>query len=219
MQKNNPLSRLILCTIGLFLLSLGVALTKHADLGVTPISSVPNVLSLYFSKLTLGNWVILWNVLLILGQIAILRHRFEHFQWLQLPLSFLFGFFVDLSLYLIRWIPHSLYLHQLIILAAGIIILSIGVSITVIADFILNSGEAFVQAISSVTKKSFGPLKILFDSSCVLISIILSLILFSFRVFGTREGTVLSALLVGGLVHRITPILKPPLTRLFQLED
>ena len=64
--------RIILCVLGLFIAGLGVAVTKKGELGVSPISSVANVLSLKFTFLTLGNWLIIWNCMLILGQILIL---------------------------------------------------------------------------------------------------------------------------------------------------
>ena len=63
---------------GLFVLSLwfsalGVAFAKCGSLGVSPVSSVANVLSLRFTALSMGDWLILWSVLLIIGQGAVLR--------------------------------------------------------------------------------------------------------------------------------------------------
>ena len=69
---------------------MGVAVTKRGELGVSPISSVANVMSGKFDFLSLGVWLILWNCLLILGQVIILRKDFKPIQLLQLPLSFLF---------------------------------------------------------------------------------------------------------------------------------
>ena len=46
--------RCVECVAGLFITALGVALTKRAELGISPISSVPNVLSYRFLALTLG---------------------------------------------------------------------------------------------------------------------------------------------------------------------
>ena len=79
--KSEMTKRYILCMIGLFFSALGVAMTKRGELGVSPISSVANVMSLQFPVLTLGNWLIIWNCVLILGQIVILRRKF---QWIQL---------------------------------------------------------------------------------------------------------------------------------------
>ena len=65
MSKKELVRRYILCIISLFISALGVAFTKHGELGVSPISSVSNVLSLKFPSLSLGTWLIIWNCVLI----------------------------------------------------------------------------------------------------------------------------------------------------------
>lgn len=89
--SSETLKRYALCILGLFFSAQGVAITKLGALGVSPISSVANVMSLRLPALSLGNWLIIWNCVLILGQILILRRKFQPIQLLQIPLSFLFG--------------------------------------------------------------------------------------------------------------------------------
>ena len=76
---------------------------------------------------------------------------------------------------------------------------------------ILNSGEAFVKAISDTTHKEFGNLKVGFDITCMVLSVALSLLFFDFTVRGTREGTVIAALLTGFVVRFFTKRLRVPL--------
>ena len=64
MGRNGILRRYTLLVISLFFTAMGVALAKHGVLGVSPISSVANVLSCRIDALSLGNWLILWNCLL-----------------------------------------------------------------------------------------------------------------------------------------------------------
>lgn len=64
--------RYLLLIIGLFFSALGVAVTKRGELGVSPISSVPNIISIRFPQLSFGTWLFLWNCVLIVGQILIL---------------------------------------------------------------------------------------------------------------------------------------------------
>lgn len=64
MRRNEILRRYTLLVISLFFTAMGVALAKHGALGVSPISSVANVLSCRIDTLSLGNWLILWNSLL-----------------------------------------------------------------------------------------------------------------------------------------------------------
>lgn len=206
--------RYVLCIIGLFFSALGVAVTKRGELGVSPISSVANVMSLQFPQLSLGNWLIIWNCVLILGQVLILRRKFQPIQLLQVPLSFLFGYFTDFGMWLFAWADWDFYALRLGNIAVGTLLLGFGIALCVIADAILNSGEAFVKAISDTAHKDFGTLKICFDVSCVVIAIVLSLLFFDFTIQGTREGTIIAALFTGVVIKFFTPRLRAPLERI-----
>lgn len=197
MSRKEITKRYILLVFGLFLSAVGVAFTKHGELGVSPVSSVANILSLRFTFFTMGTWLIIWNCVLIAGQIVILRKKFQPIQLLQIPLSFLFGYFTDIGLWCVSVIPADKYPVRLLMVFVGIAILGLGISLTVSANVIMNSGEAFVKAVSDSLHKDFGNVKIIFDISCVTASIVLSLIFFDFSVVGTREGTILSAVLTG----------------------
>lgn len=211
MTKQEIAKRYVLFIISLFFAALGVAFTKHGELGVSPISSVANVLSCRFPTLSLGTWLIIWNCLLILGQIALLRRSFHPIQLLQIPLSFLFGWFTDFGMWIVSFIPVNTYPLSLFLVLVGIVILSFGVSLSVIANVIMNSGEAFVKAVSDTFHQEFGNVKIAFDVSCVVLSLLISLLLFHFTIVGTREGTILSALLTGLIVKFFSRHLTAPL--------
>lgn len=211
MSKKEIIKRYVLFIISLFFAALGVAITKRGELGVSPISSVANVLSCKFSALSMGTWLIIWNCVLIVGQIIILRKKFQLIQLLQVPLSFLFGYFTDFGMWCVSFIPVNAYPVRLLMVVAGVAVLAFGISLAVIADVIMNSGEAFVKAVSDTIHKNFGNVKIVFDISCVTLSVILSLILFDFSLVGTREGTIISALLTGTFVKFFTRRLSDPL--------
>lgn len=192
--------RYILFIISLFVVALGVAVTKKAELGVPPTSSISNVLSLKFTSLSLGNWLFIWNLILIAGQILILRKNFQLIQLLQIPLSFLFGYFTDFGMWLVSFIKVDTYLLRMLLVVLGTVILAWGIALAVMANVVMNSAEAFIKAISDTTGKQFGNLKIAFDCACVVLTILLSLIFFDFTLRGTREGTVISAIFTGMLV-------------------
>lgn len=213
MTKKEIFKRYALFIISLFFSALGVAFTKHGELGVSPISSVANIMSYKFPILTMGTWLIIWNCILILGQIIILRKNFQIIQLLQIPLSFLFGYFTDFGLWCVSVIPANSYPRRLLMVVLGIIILGFGIALSVIANVIMNAGEAFVKAISDVSNKNFGNVKIAFDIICVVLSIILSLIFFNFTIVGTREGTIISAFCTGIAVKFFTRILRKPIER------
>ena len=91
MSKKETVKRYILFVIGLYFMSLGTALITKTGLGTSPNSSIAYVLSLKF-PLSLGVFITLFNILLIVLQILLLRKLFQAIQLLPLPVSFVFSF-------------------------------------------------------------------------------------------------------------------------------
>ena len=201
MTIKETIKRYLLFIISLFISAEGIALTRHAELGVSPISSIANVVSYKLPSLSFGVLLILWNCILILGQIIVLRKDFKPVQLLQVPLSVLFGIFVDFGMWSVSFIPAGIYPVRLALVAAGTIVLGFGISLSVTANVIMNSGEAIVKAVSDKYGTNFGRTKIVLDVSYVIIAVILSLIFFDFKIVGTREGTVIAALTTGLVVN------------------
>lgn len=195
MDTKELIRRYILFIVGLFVNSLGICLIIKADLGSSPISSLPYTLSLKY-PISLGTLTFCLNLFLIAGQMIILKKDFKKREWLQLPVSVLFGVFIDLSMWMLTWLSPETYFLKILVLVVGCAVLGLGVSLEVIAHVVMLSGEAFVQAISVKKKKEFGIVKILFDTSLMLLAVVASLILFR-AVIGVREGTVIAAFLVG----------------------
>ena len=191
----NKLKRYVIFLIGLFVNSLGVSLITKASLGTSPISSIPYVLSLSF-PFTLGNFTIFFSIFLILLQLLILRKNFKLEHVLQIPVSIVFGYFIDLTMLLFAEVNPQAYIMKIIYLLIGCLILGFGVYMEVLADVVMLPGESFVRAIVLTWKTNFGTTKICFDVSMAVIAAILSFV-FTGRLNGVREGTIIAALLVG----------------------
>lgn len=153
---------------------------------------------------------------MIVGQILILRKKFQLIQLLQVPLSFLFGYFTDFGLWCVSFIPADVYPVRILMVIIGVIVLGFGISLSVIANVIMNSGEAFVKVLADAVHKNFGNVKTVFDISCVLLSIVLSLIFFNFSIVGTREGTIIAALCTGSVVKFFQSRLQEPVDTMLQ---
>ena len=123
----------------------------------------------------------------------------------------LFGWFTDFGMWLVSYLPAPCYPVRLVMVAVGIIVLGFGISLAVIANVIMNSGEAFVKAMADTIHKEFGNVKIAFDIFCVVLALLLSLLFFDFTVVGVREGTILSALFTGVTVKFFPRRWKEPL--------
>ena len=96
----------------LFVIAFGTSLSIRANLGSSPISAPPYVLSLVPGMpMTMGQIVICMHVFFILTQILLLRRNYELRQLSQILVSFLFGFYTDESGYIA--INHSSELKSL----------------------------------------------------------------------------------------------------------
>ena len=195
------LKRYLIFLVGLFVNSLGVSLITKANLGTSPISSIPYVLSLNF-PFTLGNFTIFFSIFLIVLQLIILRKNFKLEHILQIPVSIIFGYFIDLTMILFSWVNPEAYIMKIVYLLIGCLILGVGVYMEVLADVVMLSGESFVRAIVLTWKTNFGTTKICFDVSMSVIAAVLSFV-FAGRLAGVREGTVIAALLVGFIARLI----------------
>ncbi len=197
--------RYIVFLFGLFISSLGVSLVTKANLGTSPISSIPYVLSLNF-PFTLGNFTILFSIFLILLQLLILRKNFKLEHLLQIPISIAFGYFIDITMLWLGFLNPNIYIFKIIFLILGCFVLAVGVFLEVIADVAMLPGESFVRAVSLTYQKDFGITKIAFDVSMTVCAIIISLIC-SKKLEGVREGTVIAAILVGFIARILGRVL------------
>lgn len=192
---DHPIKRLVLLCVGLSIMAFGVAFSIKAQLGTSPISSVPYVTSA-ISGLSVGTTTIIMNFMFVAIQIAILRKKYDWFQLLQLPAAIVFGVMIDVAEYIISPITLSNYFQQWLICVAGIVLVALGVSVEVAAKFVTTAGEGVVLAICQVAPIKFGNMKVVFDVTLVCISVVLSLV-FLGKLDGVREGTAAAAVFVG----------------------
>lgn len=192
---------LVVLFVGISLMSIGIALAKLAQLGTSPISSIPNVMS-YITPLSIGNLTMIFMVLMIFLQMVILREVNLPII-LQIVPGLAFGGLIDVfvdvftNLGLPALMGH--YLEQLAFTLLGMVVLSLGVFFEVNSRSILMPGEGLVVALTLRTKKPFGKLKMYTDLTMVAVALVISLLYFQGLV-GIREGTIIAALFTGRLV-------------------
>lgn len=197
----NKVKRYLVFLLGLFVNSLGVALITKADLGTSLISSIPYVLSLSF-PFSLSQFTIFFSILLIVLQLVILGRNFKAEHLLQIPVSLVFGYFIDLCMLLLFFVQPAAYVLKILYLLVGCVVLGIGVYMEVLANVIMLPGESFVRAVVFRWKTEFGVTKVAFDVSMAVIAGVLGIVLTG-HLNGVREGTVIAALLVGFIARLI----------------
>lgn len=201
MSKKELCYRYLFFLVGLFVNSFGISFITKSALGTSPISSIPYTLSLGFTP-TLGMFTLYMSIILVALQLLIMGKNFPKQYFLQIPLSFLFSYFIDVSMSFLAFLTPQLYPIKIICLLIGCFILGSGVFMEVVADVAMLPGECFVNAVSKTFHTDFGKTKIAFDTFMALTAVVISLILYH-QLAGVREGTLVAAILVGTVARTL----------------
>jgi len=153
------------------------------------------------------------HVLFIIIQILLLRRQYELRQLTQIFVSFLFGFYTDVTMWMTSFmqipttLPHAIgYPLQFIELLIGGGLLAFGIACEVRCDSLMLAGEGLPLALSKAVKKDFGKVKICSDTSLVIIGVALMYYFFGhwdWKMIGV--GTLVSMFYVGFMVRVFAP--------------
>ena len=81
--------------IGLFVMTIGIALSVKSNLGVSPVSSIPYTMTCVWG-IEMGKATILFHIILVLIQILLLRKKFKPVQLLQVVIGVVLYNFLQL---------------------------------------------------------------------------------------------------------------------------
>ncbi|MDO5823606.1 YitT family protein [Methanobrevibacter sp.] len=195
--------RIILFVVGLFIMSFGVAFSIISMLGTTPISSISYSLAI-ITKINIGITTFVFNAALILIQFLILKSGFHKKRLLQLINCILFGFFTDVALYAVSFIPlNPTPVMCILFMLISIFLTAFGIFIYMPANIAPLPGEGCVEAIALVSQWRFSTIKICFDASMVIISLIMCGLWYTDVFAAVNIGTVIAAFMVGFTLRQI----------------
>ena len=206
------LLRVGIYVVGLFFMALGVALSVNANLGISPVNSLPYVVSV-ISGIDQGTCVIIIFCLYILAQILLLRREFRLIDLTQILFSTIFGYLVNFAKWLVGDFTLPTYAGQLLMMAVSIVVVALGVALYVEANLVNMPMEGMTMALAKKMGKPFHNVKIAVDCFVVALGAILSLV-FLGRLDGVREGTVIAAIVTGKILALMKRGLTPLLTRI-----
>lgn len=208
MKWSKWIARVVIYTIGLLILAFGVAFSVNSNLGVSPVNSLPYVISLIVEK-KLGTCVTVVFISYILLQILILRKDFQWFNLAQILCSTLFGKFVDFAKMVVGDFAIPTYAGRLTMLAISIVLIAIGISMYMGVKLINMPMEGLTAAIASkLSNAKFHNVKVAVDCIAVGTGIILSFV-FLGGLFGIREGTIISAMAIGKVIPYVNKLTLP----------
>ena len=198
MKHDHICRRILVFAVGLLVISLSIGFITKASLGTPPISSIPYSLSLIFPSLSLGNFTIIYSLLLVFLQLVILGKQADKVGLgLQVVISFVFGYFIDFGMMLLGDFSPEIYWERIVCVLIGCFGLAFGVYLQIVADFTMVPGDGFAYALSvRIKKKPYRVVRVCSDVSMIVIAAIIGYIGMG-TTGGVREGTVICALLIG----------------------
>ena len=212
LKEKRLVERIILYILGLLVMAFGVAFSVNADLGVTPVSALPFVLSL-ISGISMGMVVIATNLFYIFLQIIILQKNFKWINLTQIIFSFIFGYFVDFALLVLGDFVLPAYFGRFLMMVVGTVLLTVGIVLYMKARLVNLPPEGLADALAQkIPKCQFYQAKIGMDSMLVIISLVLSFLLLN-GIYGIREGTIFAAIFIGKLIPVIGKFVEPALRK------
>lgn len=199
----------LLLLVSLFVMTVGVAVCVRSMLGSSVISVLPYVFEnagrqSMVPALTIGQYTYIMNFLLVIGQILVLRRRFEAVQLFQLLIGFIFGTLIDVNMMLTTWLVPTGILQQVAAQVAGCMLLGIGIAFEVCCGSVTMPGEGFPVAVSRVTGIEFSKVKIAVDVTLVVLGVLACYAFFGawqWHIIGV--GTLFAMFFVG-VVVRVT---------------
>ena len=201
-----------LLLLSMFFMTFGVALCVRSNLGSGVISSIPMSFSLAGEAglapgLTIGGYTNIMNVILVLAQIIVLRRKFEPIQLFQLLIGFVFGFLLDINMMLTSYFStYGTIPVQIVAQFLGATILGVAVAIEIRCGSITMPGEGIQVAIARVSGKPFPVVKIIVDTTLVILAVISGFYFFGswpWTVVG--PGTLFAMFYVGYVVKLVNP--------------
>ncbi len=200
----------VLLLVSLFVMTLGVAVCVRSMLGSSVISTLPYVFeaagkqNLGVPKFTIGQYTYILNGVLVLGQMLVLRRKFEPVQLFQLLVGFVFGSLIDFNMLLTAWLVPADLLQKVVSQVLGCSILGIGIAFEVRCCSVTMPGEGFPVAVSQVTGIEFPKVKICVDCCLVVLAVV-----FCYMFFGAWQwyivgvGTLFAMVYVGMVVRTV----------------
>ena len=203
--------RLMLYVVGLFLLALGSTFSIIADIGVSPVTSLAYALALT-TGLSVGIMTVVANFIYILFQAVFLKHiQWKNFS-IQLIITFLFGSFMDVTIWLTKPLPDadSIWLI-LLYFVLSLILVAFALLFYFTAGLPTMPYDSLTHVIANKWNLPFGKAKIMSDMINVVVSLIICLVfIHSFGAIGI--GTFIAAYgigkIVGVLLKHVQPGLK-----------
>ncbi len=205
--KTLHIMRFIKYLLGLFVLTIGVGFAIKSNLGAAPVSAFPYTLQVV-TGLEIGLGTILFQSVLVIIQMVLLRKKFKIKNLLQIPVGVIFGWLTTASTALVGLIPYyDNIIFRIVMVLIGSFFIALGIALYVPTDIVPLPSEGIIKTVSDLSSVPFSNIKIAFDCTMVILSGLVC-----YFATGTLKsvgiGTVVLAVLVGLINKLIMKVLQ-----------
>lgn len=180
---------------GLIILAVGIAFFIKADFGMSVIQSVAYLISLAVPALSFGTVSYLLQFVLIVTLCIIVR-KFSIRFIISFGSAVLYGYTLDLVVYLMRNLSANNIAVRILFFAAGFFLVVVAVTLFFRTNIPLMPYDIFVTEIANTKKISKSNVKIIYDLCYLAVALTLSLSIFG-KLVGIGIGTIISGLFSG----------------------
>lgn len=183
------------------LCGLALAFLKKSQFGTSAPMSFAYTLSLIFKKISYGTWCFIFQGSLLIILILIIR-KISLGYMISLLLALLHGYVIDIFGIFMNLLPDTLTV-RILCLMLSVATLTTGIAFAINCKLPVLAVDVFYIKLSDHFKIPFKNVKTVFDCTCTMVSILLSLIVLR-SVPSVGPGTIVTALFSGFLAHRIS---------------
>ena len=196
------LRRYLVVAVGILLITFSVALMIKANIGVAPMAALPYTMSLIVTNFSVGLWIGLFNLVLLLVQMIIRKRRLKkRVVMFQFITAVALGLFTDLGMDALSDYYHRSYRAELLSCVGASALLALGFYFCRIADVGRLPMASFLRFIGKLRFKRYAHTRIIADIVMAVVALGISVIFLGD--FGAvREGTVL-VLLCTGIFYKV----------------
>ena len=190
--------RMAMYLAGVVILALGMVVQTESGLGVASLTCFAQVIADILGT-SLGSMITATYCTYIVAQALILRRQFQPRILLEVFFSAVIGIFTDFFMAVMPIHPEGLP-AQVATMVFSLVLISFGVSLVVNMGVVPNAPDGLVQVISEKLRRRFGDVKVVFDTSHVVVALVLSwTVLHTIDAFGVT--TVIAALFLGKFIN------------------
>lgn len=204
---------------GLLILTIGLPLVIHSNLGIDPLSCLIDSLSnLTYNTETLKVFISYGTMLSIVNALFLSFHFYRNrnlkFIVIGMLMSLTLGGGIDLINLFIDIIPNTEFYQRLILFVLGFLAMGTGIAFIQVGKIQKLPFEGFQEAVSGIVKKDINVVRVYVEIALMILAVLVYLIVINFvnndfNIFNTVYfGSIVIMLLTGPLVNLIYKTIK-----------